>query len=55
MKGAYCLTSALPAVRLLDIDSLRWDGDLAKAYAVRRVPTLYLMANGTILPIPPCL
>ncbi|MCD8304198.1 MAG: thioredoxin family protein [Prevotellaceae bacterium] len=46
-----------PAVRLaaLDIDSIHWDGDLARAYAVRRVPTLYLVANGKTLPLPPCL
>ncbi|MCD8265604.1 MAG: thioredoxin domain-containing protein [Prevotellaceae bacterium] len=46
-----------PAVRLaaLDIDSAHWDGDAAKAYAVRRVPTLYLIAGGKILPLPSCL
>ncbi len=43
--------SAHPATRLvaLDIDSIHWNGDLAKAYAVRGVPAIFLVADGKIV------
>ena len=33
----------------LDIDSIGWDGEAAKAYAVRGVPSVFLIAKGKIL------
>ncbi len=55
LVNAYLASHPAVSLAALDIDSVHWDGDAAKAYAVRRVPTLYLIANGKILPLPPCL